>query len=413
MSLKVCTLFFALTVFFFSCSKSKDPAVNPVEPPTGSETVPPAYQSVYNWVMADLKRSDSLVTSIWDGTKHCAAYTIDVDYASTITYKTQLLNPVNLQNAYYAIDAYADGGISGVRLDVGYPFLVPGFPNQNQYLLFFKNVVNRARAKGLKVFIKSTNTPYHPSYGGGDPVVNAFVDGKNRQQYLNEKRQMLQIIIDSLHPDYLTLENEPTSMEAACNFPFDFSPDSVKYMLSYYLAGLNKSGVKLGAGCGNWESPEFVLKFSQVPLLDFVDLHVFPVMGELFASNFKQRCDIVKQYGKELVFGECWLRKITASETTLAVSEMAKRDLFSFWRPADSTFMAVLSKYSQHYKAGMITMYNGDMFFGYLKYQQGDESLNITQLKSRLTPVQESNLAASKLDPVFTSYKKIMQKACF
>ena len=177
-------------------------------------------------------------------------------------------------------------------MHIGYPFFVNSFPNVQEYITYFKTL-----AEGMVLFVKSAITPNNPNYGAVDSTVNAFMTGKTRVNYLTEKTQMLQTIIDSIVPDYLCMENEPTTMEASSGLAFSFAPDSVADFLTYYVSNLTNNSIQLGAGAGTWEELNYFDKMSDVDNLDFIDFHIYPVFNDLFAAKLVERCELVSSRG--------------------------------------------------------------------------------------------------------------------
>lgn len=143
-----------------------------------------------------------------------------------------------------AIEGYADLGVHDLRMHIEYPFLCKDFPFQLKYIDFYQDLATLARSKGFTIFVKSAIMPNNPGYGIVDSTVYNFIVGKNRKRYMAEKLQMLQAIIDSIKPDYLAMEGEPGTMGKGSGFNFDFSPDSMQFMLNCYLDHLQPNGVR-------------------------------------------------------------------------------------------------------------------------------------------------------------------------
>jgi hypothetical protein len=279
-------------------------------------------------------------------------------------------------------------------MHIGYPFFVDEFPDVTSYISYFSTIADYARSKGMVLFVKSAITPNNEVYGAVDPVVLEFMSGKTQEEYLDEKTQMLQTIIDVIEPDYLTVENEPTTMEASSGLAFDFSPASLSSFLTYYIDNLERGDERIGAGAGTWEALEYIEAMSEVEGIDFVDFHVYPVFNDYFSTKLVERCDVVVANGKGVAFGECWLRKMSVVDQFLGLSpaEQAKRDMFSFWQDLDLEFASILSKYSSYYDAEFVTMFQPDRIFAYLDYTAGYEDYTVNQLGQILQPIVFNNL---------------------
>ena len=59
----------------------------------------------------------------------------------------KLLSQQALQSVMNFLDAIQKLGVQGVTIDISYPILTPSFPNYDQYLSFYQNVVEQARQR--------------------------------------------------------------------------------------------------------------------------------------------------------------------------------------------------------------------------------------------------------------------------
>ena len=311
------------------------------------QTVPPVYQDIYSGLETRLSSIDSSLEAVWDGFLYPTRYSADLIVCNSQIQKTRLLDPPVLSLSLLMLDAFGSLGLTTVRINIGYPFLTDSFPDSDRYLEFYRTVVEAARTRGYDVFINCTSTSTQIEYGTVDSTVTAFFEGLDGNRYRTEKRQMIETIIDSLQPDYLTIENEPQTMERATGL--DYSPDSLVSYLEYFLDGLDTKNVPIGAGIGSWEPLEYVQRLVKIPELDYIDVHVYPVNFDFFDDRFYRIHDEIVAHGKDIILGECWLYKSSDDEILAQLDpvEALKRDVFGFWTPLDSTFLKVLSKFAR------------------------------------------------------------------
>ncbi len=377
-----------------------------------AQEVPPAFEGLYSELETKLGQIDRAIEQVWNGESLCSHYSADLIICNSQVQKTKLLSPAIYPLSVAMLDAFRAMGLTTVRINIGYPFLVSSFPRSEEYLELYRRVVAAARERGFTVFIKCTSTSIKGDYGTVDPVVWSFMRDLTGDRYKAEKAQMLQTILHELQPDYLTVENEPETMEAATGLTY--TPDSLASYLRYFLARLDTAGVSIGAGVGSWEPLAYVDTLVQIEGLDYIDIHIYPVNRRFVDDNVFRIIDAAKAHGKKVAFGECWLHKVSDEELSLGMPpiELFKRDMFSFWYPLDSTFTRVLSKLAQYAEAEIVTLYWAPLLFGYLDYQQGFEDLPPDTIFSLAMKQANRNMVRGVLSPMGEAYAQIVRDAC-
>ena len=300
-----------------------------------AQTVPPNWQSLYNQLEIKLHFIDSTMNEKWDGDKYCTNYCTNLLIASS-NKGPELLGDSVLHRVWLTLNTLDSLGIKAIDLTVNYPILVDSFPRSNEYLEFYKTVAGMIKNRGYKLII-GVQSAFRDEVFGKLPV-DTFYIGMTSQRYKEEKAQMLQTVVDSLKPDYITLEMEPSTQEM--NFAdvgLIFSIDSVMNYLDYFLTNVNFNNTKIGAGSGTWDGLEFIENISLIPEIDYIDFHIYPIVDDFFIENVFIIDSIAKQNNKELVIGESWLYKANGSDfTNYEPYQLFARDVFSFWQPLDS-----------------------------------------------------------------------------
>jgi len=354
------------------------------------------------WTVAKAQLTDELhsiaaaADARWDGQPYCTGFSGNVLLAnSNRGYRlwTQAPpaepNPLYQAALYAKIDtmlmAYRQLGYSAVDITIQYPLLVESFPNSRYYLDFYRHVYQLARQRGMKIMegceAAFVDTVFGEPYMARD-VRNYYFDPDGNPQtddaldaerYKRDKLQMLQTIIDSLKPDYLTVENEPETQKTNMFGLVDFSPESVHDYVRYVVDNLEPGDVLLGAGAGSWNDIEYFDGVARTDI-DFIDYHIYPV-GASSVDDMAFRIDsIADRYSKKVVVGECWVYKATNAELLNAddpialASTIYARDVFDYWSDVDSLFFRMMTRLSRQSKIDIVSFFWSPYLFGQLTY---------------------------------------------
>ncbi len=325
---------------------------------------------------------------------------------------TALLNANALVGVQLELDRMKALGIQAATLAVDYPLLVPSYPNSAQYLSFFKSVAQEATSRGMKLVIEQ-GVPLLTASGGGiyGFTYPAFCT------FEHDMQQMTQSIIDNLSPYYLTVLHEPSTLYDATHYtqlaPSGGTQTTMNY-LNYILgnaadpscpanpvAPLRKGSTKIGAGQGNWDSPDYAQGYAQIANLDTIDLHVYPIVNTTqhpFMQNILAIASYARQAGKKLGITEMWDNKEAESDfsTSIVTSSPAifKRDSFSFWQPTDQLFLTEMVQFARTNPVDYISPFWSLYFEAYLPYTPGvyDENTSAYTLSTQLQQVQLANM---------------------
>ena len=187
--------------------------------------------------------------------------------------------------------------------------------------------------------------------------------------------------MEQVQPEYLSLVTEPETTGTAIGL--FLSPATwrtyVEGVVDQLEIDLPGHAVRLGAGSGTWEADDYVTGFAQVPALDYVDLHVYPLASPTgsFVDRLLDWPDLVRGIDpdKGLVMSEGWLYKAAVAELRGSPidPDVLARDVWSFWGPLDEMFPDAMARTAHHKGYELITPYWSRYFFAYLDH--GDPAL--------------------------------------
>jgi len=279
----------------------------------------------------------------------------------------QLLEPRVRQGVIVNLDAFKALGVSGVTVAVCFPMFLKDFPNSADYLAFYKFVMAEARQRNFKVLIKIGEAFHDPVHG--HLPVGEFYKGLTPERFMRQKREMIEIALRELQPDYLTVANEPDT--SAMNTSLDFSPGNFIQYVQAFTKGLPRGKTKIGAGAGTWSPLTYWTRLTKETDVDYLDMHIYPVNFDSLTRRPLEVADLAAKNGKSLVIGEGWLYKSRDGELGkqgLSYVELYARDVFSFWAPLDSKFIGDLAQYSRAHHVEYMSLFWVQYLFGYVDY---------------------------------------------
>jgi|GEM_PF-1356107 len=391
---------FLLTLFLFSA--------------TSKAQVPAQWDTAKVQITTKLNLVNNAIISKWDNQPYCTNFASNLMLANSnrgyalFTPDTTFSYPIPVyQNALYAkIDtmlmAFDTLGLKSVDLTVQYPMLVNSFTNSAYYLDFYMTVAQKIKQKGFKLIIGCQAAFVDETFGepkmvsdilkhyynpDGNPATD---DTLELVRYKQEKLQMMQTIIDSLQPDYLTLEMEPQTQEVNLFNLIDYSVDSTISLINYFTSNLNVGTTLIGAGAGTWDDIGFFEEIAQTNI-DYIDYHIYPPHFN-YIDNIAFKIDsIADVYNKKLVIGESWSYKATNFEMVditdpVATSALVySRDGFDYWESVDTLFVKSMILLSQQSKVELVQFHWAYVLFGQLTYNAGTHG--------SMTPAQQLTTA--------------------
>jgi len=339
---------------------------------------------------------------------------------------TALLQQYAIVGVQQQLDRFKTLGVQGVTIDIPYPLFMPWYANSAQYLSYYTSVAQETANRGMRLTVELGLR--FPGSGITSFTYPAYCS------FERDYQQMAQSIIDNISPYYMTIVFEPSTMFQLTEYQQLDPANGVQGLLNLtnYMLGnavdsncpsnavtlLNKRTTRIGAGQGNWDSPDYAKGYAQMAHLDTIDIHVYPVISSTmhpFMNNILTVASYARQSGKRLSMTEAWSNKEQESELGLnaLVSPMLtfSRNVFSFWQPTDQAFLTSMVHFAStnpvDYMSPFWTLY----FEGYVDYTPGvyDQNSSVTKLMTTEENIQVSNMTANgPYTALGTSYQKII-----
>ncbi len=312
--------------------------------------------------MMDSKVSvfDARVSRSWDGQKSDVQFAAE-SLVANCNRGRQLLDPVAFEGTKLELTRLQGLGVRTVTICIGFPLLYRPFFEFNgdsddyqRFIDFYRKLSDEVHRLNLKLIVESSvlfGGVY--SQGSGLNVVEYYKKVRG-QDIVAARVEVVGTIIREMRPDYLNLGSEPDTEGKLTGQSDTSTPDGFSRMTGNLVKQLRAAGVgktQVGAGIGTWQrSGEMYLKALCVTGIDFVDLHVYPVNGDLL-DNLITYTDQAHACGKAVAISEAWLQKQRDAEFAQidAVFDNAiyARDTFSFWSPLDQKFLISLTNFAR------------------------------------------------------------------
>jgi hypothetical protein len=201
-------------------------------------------------------------------------------------------------------------------------------------------------------------------------------------QFEAQRKQMIAAIIQDLQPDYLDMGAEPDTEYKLSGFQQFNSPDQYTAYINYIVAGVNKGNTIVGAGIGTWGNMQYVQEYATSTDLDFIDMHVYPIVGQASLQRIFTITEFARQHGKRVVLDEARLYKVgTLQATSIAAdADIFRLDAYSFWAPLDQQFLESIVKSAQIENIEYISPYWSTYFFAYVDYNSTTAQLPYSQV---------------------------------
>ena len=368
--------------------------------------VPPEYRGLYAELASKLEEIDAYVDGKWGGEKHGTVFSVELVNANGNRGEI-LLEKQTLAAVETTLSSLKDLGVRGVTLSVQYPMLNTDFPRSDEYLAFYRKVAARARSLGFTLIVETTTVFPNPEIS----PLGVDYSGLTLQQYIHEKRVMVEKVLRELAPDFLTIENEPMTQRA--NTGLDFSVANQTTIVNGILSGLERAGTKIGAGAGSWDDLAYFESLAANTQLDYLDIHFYPIQGDLIIDRAERISEIARSAGKGLAVSETWLYKASASElrgngTPATAAGIFARDAYSFWAPLDQAFLEAMVKLSHYLELEFLSPFWMQYFYAYLDCDDVTREMGYGQIQKMSCTKAWPNIQAGSLSPTGERYKRLI-----
>jgi len=364
--------------------------------------VPFRYRALYSELATKLNDLNKTIESQWQGKKADTRIGVELLVANSNRGEVLLSDRV-FKATILTLERLQDLGVHSVAVSIQFPMLTRSFPRSNEYIDFYRRVAWEIRRRGLGfivemgTFFRETEfTKLKIDYS--DYTLNSFKAGL---------REMARIIIDELRPDYLTILTEPDTMQN--NTGLDFSVTNFSATIRHVVEGLDHRGVKLGAGAGSWNPMQYFTALSEIPRLNYIDIHVYPIQQDFVLDKVPRIAKIAAKQNKGVSFGESWLYKVSIHELgRINTVKAFARDVYSFWQPLDSLFIEVMVKLSHHVEAEFCSFFWMKYLYGYMDYNFQTSQLRPQQLINKMDAIAGQHILDNTLSKTGEKFKTLI-----
>jgi hypothetical protein len=310
-----------------------------------------------------------------------------------------LLNPQVMSLNRLMLDRFQSMGIKGVVVAIKYPLLSPDFPRSSEFLKFYKEIIAECHSRNIKVLVEVgaifSGTPYSP--------VQVDWSKYTTQTFLQGLEDQLLLVAGQVQPDYLTLANEPVTDEGLTKL--QITPEAWSSFINSTANRIDRShGILVGAGTGTWENPAYMNSIINMPGLDYIDLHIYPMgTDDVYLDRALSYSQTAAGNGKRVTVSECWLYKTLPQElgSSLGNAEMIMdRDYYSFWSPLDARFIGMVVSLAAKADMDFVSFFWSRYFFAYLDYQATPHNLTTAEMNRLITQASMSSMQKGNLSPL-------------
>jgi len=359
----------ALVIASSGCGRSV-PGV-PIDPVPGQ--VPEPYRVIYRELESELSQLNPILAAPGGRKSGPTAFGVELLVANS-NRGADLLNAQVLQATTLTLDRLKQIGVKSVSLSIQYPILTRSFPETPAYREFYRKVAAEVRQHGLLLVVEMGTMFREPEFSR----VPVDYKGLTRDVFNAGLREMAAAVIADIHPDYLTVLSEPDTL--ARNTGLAFSASQFAATVTSAVRGVDPGSTWLGAGAGTWIALDYFKALADIPELNYLDLHIYPIQHGFASNRVLRATEAAKARGKRVAIGEAWLYKVSNREFgRINPVEAFARDAYSFWQPLDERFVATVANLAHTIQAEFCSFFWMNLLYAYVDY---------TPETSRLAPAQ-------------------------
>lgn len=202
---------------------------------------------------------------------------------------------------------------------------------------------------------------------------------------------------------------EPDTQYKLTGFQEFNSPDQYAAYVNFVLDGLDRGKTLVGAGIGTWGNMQYIQSLAAGTDLDFIDIHVYPIVGQASLQRIFTIAETAKQHGKRVVMDEAWLYKVaTLQASSIATNtDVFRLDAFSFWAPLDQQFLALIVKSAQMENIEYISPFWASLFFSYVDYSSDTAQLPYNELAAMVNRAATRNMISDQFSSTGLFYGQL------
>ena len=364
--------------------------------------VPVAYRALYGELAAELNKLDEKIESQWDGKKANTKFGVELLVANSNRGEVLFTNKV-FKATILTLDRLQDLGVRSVALSIQFPILTKTFTRSIEYRNFYRRVAWEIRKRGF-VFIVEMGTFFRePEF----TKIKVDYSKLTMKTFNAQLREMAEIIIEDLRPNYLTIFTEPTTQSR--NTGLHFSVSNFTDTIHHVVNGLQPKGVRLGAGAGTWDQLEYFTTLTRIPQLDYIDMHIYPIQRDFVLNRVAKIAKEAKRHQKDVSIGEAWLYKVSKREFgKISPVKAFSRDVYSFWQPLDSLFIETVVNISHHVEAEFCSFFWMKHLYGYIDYDSETRTLRPLQLIKKMDLIAGQHILNNTLSKTGQKFKALI-----
>jgi hypothetical protein len=314
-----------------------------------------------------------------------------------------LLTDRVLRATVLTLDRLKDIGVKSVSLSIQYPILTRPFPRSAEYRRFYQQVVREIRSREFVLIVEIGTIFHEPEFS----KIQADYKGLTMVRFKNELLEMAELIMEDLHPDYLTLFTEPDTHSR--NTSLNFTVSNFTAVVQHAAKGLTHPKVKIGAGAGTWDDLAYFSALTRIPELDYIDMHIYPIQRDFVVDRVMHIAKSAQNHGKSVTIGEAWLYKVSRRELgRISTVKAFARDVYSFWQPLDTMFVEIIFNISRQINAEFCSFFWMKYFYGYLDYSAKTKDLRAQQLITAADTAAGRNILSNTLNETGKTFKTLL-----
>jgi hypothetical protein len=347
------------------------------------ESVPAEYRDLYAMMDAKIAAFEAKLGPAGNAAPADVAWGAEL-LTANCNRGRQLLDPRTLAATRLELTRLQSLGVKAVTVCIGFPLLYRPFFDFNgdaedydRFVAFYRDLSADVHGRGMKLIVE-TSVLFGGVYSQGSGLrIQEYYPTLDAAQLAAGRAEVAKTIVREVKPDFLNLGSEPDT-QARLTGRLDFAtPDGNARLLDGIVKQVRAAGVgrtRLGAGVGSWQgrAGAYVAAICGAAI-DFVDLHVYPVNGEML-DRLIPLTEQAARCGKRVAISEAWLQKERDSELGAIDAafdqEFYARDGFSFWAPLDQRFLAALVKFSRNNQLLYFSPFWSKYFWAYLDHAQ-------------------------------------------
>jgi hypothetical protein len=364
--------------------------------------VPGRYRALYSELATKLNDLDKTIGSQWNGKRADTKFGVELLVANSNRGEVLLSDRV-FKSTILTLERLQDLGVHSVAVSIQFPMLTRSFPRFTEYIDFYRRVAWEIRKRGFGFIVEIGAFFREPEF----TKIKVDYSKLTIKTFKVQLREMAEIIIEDLRPDYLTIFTEPTTQSR--NTGLNFSVSNFAETIHHVVDGMPPKGVRLGAGAGTWEYFEYFTALMKIPQLDYIDMHIYPIQGELVLDRVIKIARQARRHQKDVSIGEAWLYKVSKKKLrTISWETAFGRDVYSFWQPLDSLFIEVMVNLSHHVEAEFCSFFWMKHLYGYMDYNSQTKTLRLQQKINKMNAIAGQHIINNTLSKTGEKFKRLI-----